>query len=63
MDPKNTYPESFPERKLEKMFNVNSAASSFDKDELITNYDRSEIEKFQKSILLKNNCYYVVLLW
>lgn len=45
------------------MFNVNSAASSFDKDELITDYDRSKIEKFQKSILLKSNCYYVVLPW
>lgn len=61
MDPKNTYPEPFPdifehssvERKLEKMFDVDGAGSSFDKDELITDYDRSKIEKFQQSILLK----------
>lgn len=56
LEPKFTYPETFPytfelsnvEQNLEKMFAVNSCTSFFNEDEYISDYDKNKRDKFDK---------------
>lgn len=49
--------ESFVERNLEKMFNIESLG--WPNEDPVSDYDKEKIERFEKSIKHKDNCYYV----
>lgn len=63
MDPfAENFHESFVEHNLEKMFSVESPGLR-NEENPVSDYDKEKIERFEKSIKYKNNCYYVKLPW
>ena len=67
---KKNYPDAFSEffnessveHNLEKMFDVDSFGS-INENELVSDYNKSQIKKFEESIYFKDNAYYVDLPW
>lgn len=53
--------ESFVERNLEKTFSIESLG--LPNEDPVSDYDKEKIERFEKSIKHKDNCYYVKLAW